>query len=336
MKTLSAVKYAVGASVVALALTACTKNEEPNNAQEADIVVAEPVIQEIQAVCDEPSLRNRLVDSLQVGLLDSALLEVQGYDDATRLGLEQQVRQKLTGVDINLQNVTASGATCRADVHFTLPAQDIAYANSTFENNGLTALDEQAAEAGAALVGGNRLIAKDFAYTIEDNKAVIGTDNAVLSLVAKTLVAAVHGMAGESHANAQNAPAVRLEPVQPIAAPRIQKREEAAPTAQPTQTVRQEQPQQRPAQTEPRTQSRPESLPRAQAEAPKKETPRPQRTQEQARPKAEPAAPSQTARPQKQTESAPAVAPAPAPAPVQQSAADENVELTIVESNDTY
>lgn len=93
MKTLSAVKYAVGASVVALALTACTKNEEPNNAQEADIVVAELVIQEIQAVCDEPSLRNRLVDSLQVGLLDSALLEVQGYDDATRLGLEQQVRQ---------------------------------------------------------------------------------------------------------------------------------------------------------------------------------------------------------------------------------------------------
>lgn len=321
-----AATVAMGVSIVTL--TACEKKQE--QPVEAEIKVVEPVVQEIEAVCDEPSLRNRLVDAIQAGLLDSALLSIQNYDDATRLGLEQQVRQKLGEIDIELQNVAASGATCRADVHITLPAQDIAYANKTFELTNQLALDEQAAEAGAALVGGNRLMSKGFAYTIDNNKAIIGTDNAIVNLVANTLVASAHSMAGESRTNAQNAPTVRLEPTQPIAAPRIQPRHEEQPTRQAPEPVRTDAATRPAERTEPVR--RPEPLPRPsetakpKAEQPKQQAPKQQAPKEQA-PRAE--APKPKAQPQ------PAAKPAesaPAPKPV----ADDNVELTIVESNETY
>lgn len=324
MKKMNALKYAISASLMALALTACSKKQDES--ANADVKVAEPVVQEIQAVCDEPSLKNRLVDAVQAGLLDSALLAVQGYEDAARLGLEQQVRQKLSEINIDVQNVASSGATCRADVHFTLPAQDVAYANQTFENTGLAALDEQAAEASAALVGGNRLIAKNFAYTIEENKAQIGTDNAIVNLVANTLVASAHGMAGETRANAKNAPSVRLEPVQPIIAPRVQlNNDESEPqAAHPEPVTRPNTNQERPQPIQPKAEKPKTEQPKADAVKPR-ETVRPAEQKpktEPVKPKAEPA----PAKTNTATEKA----------PVHKPVANENVELTIVESDDTY
>lgn len=276
-----AATVAMGVSIVAL--SACDKKQE--QPIEAEIEVVEPVVQEIEAVCDEPSLRNRLVDAIQMGLLDSAMLSIQNYNNATRLGLEQQVRQKLSEIDIDLKNVAASGAMCHADVHFTLSAQDIAYANKTFRLTNQFSFDEQAVEVGAMLVGDNRVVVKGFAYTIDNNKAIIGTDNAIINLLADTLTASAYSMAGESRTNAQNTPTVRLEPVQPIATPRInQSYDEEVPQVQ----IRQE-------------------TAEAKAGQSKAQSPKP-KTQPQ---------PAENA---------------PTPKPV----VDENVELTIVESDDTY
>lgn len=310
MKTKSTIRYVLSALTLALALTACTKNEESNESQEVDIVVAEPVIQEIQAVCDEPSLRNRLLDALRMRLLDDALFEVKNHDDAIRLGLEQQVRQKFADLDINIQSVSTSGAICRADVHFILPIQDIVYVNTAFENFGLVGLDEQAKEAGVALIGGNRLVIKDFAYTIENNKAVLGEDDATLRLVAKTLVASAYGMMDESHAQAQHTPTVRLEPVRPIITPRIQNQEEST-------QVHEVQPQQTLSQTQP-PQPSSESL-HTQEEL-KKKVAQPPKTEDSDRSKntsANKKHPQQVTVPQN-------------------LATDDGVELMIIESNDTY
>lgn len=349
MKKISALKYAVGASVVVLA-AACSKKEE---APEAQVAVSEPVVQEIAAVCDEPSLRNRLVDALQAGLLDQALAATQNYDDASRLGLEQQVRQKLTEVNIDLQNVVASGATCQADVQFTLPSQDVAYANQVFESSGLAPLDEQAAEAGAALVGGHRLMVKGFTYTIEDNKAIIGTDNAILTLVADTLVAATHGMADDSHTHAQNAPTVRLEPVTPIATPRIQQPEVRERESRPAEVQRPEVKTRTEVRTETTTQPRPKREPvntnnventstrpareKAASDTPSVKSVRTEQTKTVVRTEQ-----SSNAQPSVKTsvkaaepKATPAAEPRSDSAPAAQPAANSG-EITIVETNDTY
>lgn len=282
MKKLTVLTYAASASLAALLMTACSKKEEAG-----ELKVAEPTVQEIQVVCDEPSLHNRLIDALQAGLLDGALSAVQGYEDGTRLGLEQQVRQQLSRVGVDLQNVTTSGATCSADVSFTLSVEEVAHANRYFARNGLPALDEQAAEAGLALVGGNRLVAKGFSYTIEDNKAIIGADNAIVNLVANTLASSAYSMTSEAYRQARTAPTVRLEPVAPLATPRVA--EEATSQPSYTQSALQErvQPQAQP-------QPKPQAQPQPQSQAP---------TQK---------------------------------APEHKPVADEQVELTIVESDDTY
>lgn len=286
MKKLTVLTYAASASLAALLMTACSKKEE-----DGELKVAEPTVQEIQVVCDEPSLHNRLVDALQVGLLDGALSAVQGYEDGTRLGLEQQVRQQLSRVGVELHNVTTSGATCSADVSVTLSAEEVTHANRYFARNGLPALDEQAAEAGLALVGGNRLVAKGFSYTIEDNKAIIGADNAIVNLVANTLASSAYSMTSETHRQARTAPTVRLEPVAPLATLRVA--EET--TSQPSYT--QSAPQER---VQPQAQPQPQPKPQAQPQS-----------------QAQPQAPAQKA-------------------PEHKPVADEQVELTIVESDDTY
>ncbi|WP_323841228.1 MULTISPECIES: hypothetical protein [unclassified Moraxella] len=298
MRKINALRYAVSASLVAVVLSACGNKE--GQSAEPEMEVAEPVVQEIQVVCDEPSLRNRLVDALQAGLLDSALMAIQNYDDAMRLGLEQQVRQKLTEVNIDLQNVASSGATCSADVHFTLPAQTMTHASQAFKKSGLAPLDEQAAEIGSALIGNNRLMTKGFSYAIEDNRALLDSDNAILDLVADTIVASTHSMARQSRTNAQNAP-VRLEPVEPIATPRVQSSEEAV--------------------REPQAREHEAFLPPTEGRSPV-DTPAKNKPKAEAKPKAETKSKAESTK----TESK----------PKRNHVADENVELTIVESNETY
>lgn len=302
MKKISALKCALGVIVVALMVSACAKKDQPSTEHQEK--VAEPVVQEIQAICDEPSLRNRLVDALQAGLLDHALMAIQSYDDASKLGLEKQVRQNLTELNIDLHNVVASGATCHADVQFVLPIQQVIYANLAFESLGLAPLDEQAAEAGSALVGGNRLVAKAFAYTIENNKAVIGMDNAIVNLVADAVVAGTHGMAIESHVQAQNTPVVRLEPVAPIATPRIQ---------QPA-----------PAVSEPRPE------PQAQHSQPKP------KVEKQAKPQDVSVEQTKTQSHPETKPEQPKTEPAKAAQAIQDSPTNENIELLIIESDETY
>lgn len=306
MKKLSILTYTVGLSMMALTLAACTKNDEPATSQEAEIVIAEPVVQEIEAVCDDASTK-LLVDALQADLMDKALFAASSYNDVYP-DFERQVHQKLSRINIRPQNVGSSGASCHADVHFALPSKDIGYANNGFKELGMGAVDEQAAELGAALVGGSRLIVKDFNYTIENNQAVFNPDSQVLDLIADTLVMALH-KENESRIRTKNATIVRTQPAKPIEETQL----DAPDQKLENQDVN--------TSAQVKNQEKPKDKPRP-AE------PKPTKTQlRQDQPSIQPEQPQKTANQAKK----------PPQEPVRtKSSNDKSVQLTIVESNDTY
>ncbi|OOR92960.1 hypothetical protein B0181_01075 [Moraxella caviae] len=231
MKKNTALMWLAVPTVAALALVGCGESKK-EQASEDDIVVVEPVVQDIAVMCDDAGLKNRLVDALNVALLDESLLLTRDYGADDAEALEQLVRQKIAGLDITVQNVQNASGQCNADVSFTLGMNDVTFANAAFEAQGLPMLDEQAAEARAALVGNQRIVANRLAYDIEGNKAVLD-DDSVVGLLANTIVTAAAAMA-EDVQGATASPRLAVE--EPIAAPRIEPRQAPGPRVVPRDT----------------------------------------------------------------------------------------------------
>lgn len=290
-------------SAVVLALTSmvgCTKKDSPEPQAQADIEVAIPeVIDRPALVCDNVSLKNRVVSLVRNELYTAS---VRGLGNGASDELALQLKARLSGLDIDLQNVSEVGGECRGQLHVVLPSQEIETANKTFSGAGVASLEEQAIEKNVSLMGGNRLVG-GFVFQVDGEALAIDNNTPVIALASETMATAVRSMNRQNQANAKRetarighessdiipAPTVQIRPVELPPLPQI-------PT--PEEVILQ-----------------PEDVPSGV----------PQAVEPKVEPKAEPKADSQT-----QTESKLTAEPKPK---VEKPASNE---ITIVETDETY
>ncbi|UNU73677.1 hypothetical protein LU293_01840 [Moraxella nasovis] len=186
-------------TLVALTLVGCDKPKE--NEEFGEDVVIEPVLQDVDVMCDAAVNQYRLVDAVRQTLLAEALLIVQEHQVSQDDELDGLVRHKIDNIAIKLQNVVNQHGDCSADVVFELSPQDVKAADGLFTQYGLPTLQEQAIQVNAALIGG-RVIANDVSYALNSEQANLH-DKAATTLVAHILVAAVNQGASSFQATLQ-------------------------------------------------------------------------------------------------------------------------------------
>lgn len=196
------VKFLACASAVSFALfgTACTKKEEPKPQEEEQIEVVTPeVVERPAVVCDEVGLKNRAVALVRDELYAQS---VAGLGEGATNELSQQLKARLSGIEIDLQNISESEGECVAQLHVVLPNEEIAVAEKTFKSAGVASLEDQAVKNNVSLMGGNRLVG-DFKFTADGEALAINNATPVMALASEVMATAVRSMAKTNKANAK-------------------------------------------------------------------------------------------------------------------------------------
>lgn len=238
MKTFN---YLACVSAVALALTGmvgCTKKDISESQAQAGIEVATPeVVDRPVVVCDDVSLKNRVVSLVRDELYH---VSVRGLGSGASDELALQLKARLSGLDIDLQNISKDGGECRGQLHVVLPNEEIAFANKTFRGAGVASLEEQAIEKDVSLMGGHRLVG-DFVFQVDGEVLAIDNNTPVIALASETMAIAVRSMNRQNQANAKletaqigksssnivPAPTVQIRPVELPPLPQVPTPEEA-------------------------------------------------------------------------------------------------------------
>lgn len=312
-----AIKYLCGVSLLALALVACGKKEQEQTTQTQNEEVATPtVVERPPIVCDDVALKNRVVNLVQDQLLNTSLDALGNTNNIAEL--EQQLRARLAETSIDVQNPEVKQGECHAQLHVVLSDKDVEFANKAFVKAGLPTLAEQAANNNISLLGTGRLVS-DFVYQVDGEALAIDKNNPAVQMVANSLAKAVSAMTKQNKVNARKensavgsskpnivpAPTVNLRPVERPRPPTPEEailRPEDVPSGKPKQSeATQSTPSQNNAQAQSQ-ESRPEPKPKPKPEV---------RAESEPKPKAEPKA------------------------AVQESHKDD-VEITVVETDETY
>lgn len=185
----STIKFISASTVALLALAGCSKNDETAE----NLPVAEPVVTQITAVCDDHSLKNRLSDALQSALLDASLSRLTGMSELQMQDMETKVRSQLGTVSFDLQNVSNIDTGCSADVYITPSAQDLMAAETLLAQRNINLADHIKAAGGELIAG--RIVAQGVTYKIVDNKAVLDNpQHPIFGAAADALVMAASAM----------------------------------------------------------------------------------------------------------------------------------------------
>ncbi len=234
-------KYLASACAVSLALgglVGCSKKDSPEPQADAEIEVATPEVTERPAVvCDDISLKNRVVSLVRDEMYTTSVAKL-GSEATDELA--QQLKARLAGLDIDLQNISEDGGECHGQLHVVLPNEEVAFANKTFSSAGVASLEEQAIESNVSLMGGNRLVG-DFVFGVDGEALSIDKNASVMSLASETMATAVRTMSRQNKANAKRetaqigktssaiiaAPEVQIRPVEFPPMPQIPRPEEA-------------------------------------------------------------------------------------------------------------
>ena len=326
-----AVKYLFGASFMVLALTACGKKDKPAETETKAAPVEETavptVVERPPIMCDEAGLKNRVVNLVRDQILDMSLDALGRPSNIAEL--EQQLKARLAQTNIDVHDAKEQQGECQAQLHISLPAKDVEFANKAFAKAGMPSLTEQAQEKNITLMGDNLLVS-DFAYQADGEALAIDKNNVVIALAAKSLAKATQVMTKENKANAHKetaavgrpktdivpAPTVTLRPVERPKPPTPEEailRPEDVPSGKPRQAETAQNsasPSTQAPSNEPKAESKPKPKPETRAETENK-------PKEQAKPAAsEPKATQETKQePKKDTTEA---------------------EITVVESDETY
>lgn len=326
------IHFVFGLSLMALALAGCGKQEKTEETAKPKEDVAQPVVTERPPVqCDDATIKNSVVSLVQNELLSAS---VSALGNAKNLSvLEQHLKSRLAQTQVEVQNVRYENGDCQGELHIVLNPQDATTADQAFAKAKLPSLDERAVSSGVSLLGGHRLASK-FAYVVQGGTVSIApTDapNPAIALASKALSEATFATVRQNQATARRdsgssyqAPAITPPPVvHPAPVPRsvepqqpqVQRR---TPTPE-TAVLRPEDVPSREAQSnEPTTSHEPpitaKERAQVQAEQPKDDAPKPKAETPKAEPKAE-------AKPKAEPKA---------------PAKDDNSEITIVESNETY
>ena len=216
------------ASTITLALgtmVGCTKKDNVEPQAAADIEVAIPEVMERPPItCDDVGLKNRVVSLVRNELYQSA---VRTLGENTTSELNQQLKARLSNIEIDLQNLSEADGECHARLHIVLPDQEIRAANKTFASAGLPNLEDQAVENDISLMGGSRLVG-NFKFQTDGEALSIDEGTPILALASGTMATASRSLNKQTKANAKResanigkessdivpAPNVQIRPVQ--------------------------------------------------------------------------------------------------------------------------
>lgn len=196
-------KYLACVSAMTLMLggmVGCSKKDSPEPQAEAEIEVAKPeVVERPVVVCDDISIKNRVVSLVQDELYHSS---VRLLGDGASTELAQQLKARLSALEIDLQNLSEEGGECHAQLHIVLPSEEIAFANKTFSAAGVVSLEDQAVEKDVSLMGGSRLVG-NFTFQADGEALSIDAKAPAIALASETMATAVRSMNKQNKANAK-------------------------------------------------------------------------------------------------------------------------------------
>lgn len=210
-------------AVCTLVMVGCQRKEAP---QEETVVEEAPPTNMLLPNCDDASVKNALVRELSKNVENDIALYITDYSDASDLELDRRISQRLPEIGIDLQNVSSEAEACQTELHVTLPANDIAYANQQFARTGQPNLTARISDTDVKL-DNNRLIAP-IHYRINNDTVVLVDKPDILSLVAQISTASTYAIAKSERSVVISQPTVRTRPITPPKPPK--------PTQAPTPT----------------------------------------------------------------------------------------------------
>lgn len=221
-----AVKYLFGVSLMALALAGCNKKEEPTPSKTtAEEAVQPTVVERPPVICDEVGLKNRVVNLVRDQMLDVSLDALGNPSNLAEL--ERQLKARLAETNIEIYDIQTHQGECHAQLHIELPNKDVEFANKALTKAGIPTVAEQAQAKNVQVMGENLLVS-DFAYQVDGEALAIDKNNPVIGLAANALAKAAVAMTQQNKANARKenaavarpktdivpAPTVTLRPVE--------------------------------------------------------------------------------------------------------------------------
>lgn len=235
---MKAIKIAAAALPFVLALTACQKQEAPQNEHvKTESVSDTPAL----LVCDTSAIKNALTKAVAEQTHNYVNHTVGNFANAEELQLHRRTLQRLAEVGFLIEDIQVQGDTCTARLVVDIPVVDSTYAEQYYHANHLASLNDRLAQAQFSLQNGK--IIAPITYTIDTaGNPVIGGDMSGLSVVADMMSASAYNMAqSENRIDTMARAPVVVRPLQtqPAPAPRPlpEPITEPAPSAQNTETT---------------------------------------------------------------------------------------------------
>lgn len=190
-----------------LALAACQKKPEPQE---------EPVVEQTNLpapiVCDDASTKNALIKALSVELTAAVNRSAQAYADGETLEIGRRAMQRLSELQLDLQEVQAQGDTCRTKVVVSLPVVDATHAERYYRSLG-SSLQEHLSAKAVGLMDN----ALDFVvdYTPQKNSVQLEQGHGALAALADTMTASAYGLAKSERVKVAVQPAITVQTLEP-------------------------------------------------------------------------------------------------------------------------
>ena len=178
------IQYLTLPTVALLALVGCSND----NRRDDEMAVAEPVVQQIDDICQAPAMQAYLQNSIKQSILNAAMSQMVGADPNQSLAMQNTLGQQLNTLQITTQNATNFADSCMVDVHVTVSPQDLVNAEFAFARSGAT-LMQRASQDQVELYNGT-IVAKQITYQmVNGNVVMYGNNHHAIRLIADILVA---------------------------------------------------------------------------------------------------------------------------------------------------
>lgn len=185
----STIQYLSLPTAALLTLAGCSHD----NHRDDEMAVAEPVVQQIDDICQAPAMQANLQNGIKQSILDAVMSQMTDADPNQRLAIQNTIGQQLNTLQITTQNATNFADSCMADVHITVNPQDLANAEFAFARSGVTLL-QRASQDQVEFYNGT-IVAKQITYQmVNGNVVMYGNNHNAILLIADILVASTSSL----------------------------------------------------------------------------------------------------------------------------------------------
>ena len=185
----STIQYLSLPTAALLTLVGCSHD----NHRDDEMAVVEPVVQQIDDICQAPAMQANLQNSIKQSILNAVMSQMTDADPNQRLAIQNTIGQQLNTLQITTQNATNFADSCMADVHVTVNPQDLANAEFAFARSGVTLL-QRASQDQVEFYNGT-IVAKQITYQmVNGNVVMYGNNHNAIRLIADILAASTSSL----------------------------------------------------------------------------------------------------------------------------------------------